>query len=201
MDGMPSYGVGQGRIRRGRGAIDFLERLLRRGAGPVARGVLFATAARLVDPRHPYGEAFEFEGQFGELADLDERDVAAARISGELEPTVGFMNDLIREQKFLDAQLLQIGLLGSRLPPKDEVEGVLGGIGEAGLEGGDAAWPVEPSGDPAEGGGGTSGLRGDQAMGTPSLQAEVGHEGHEMGRSFTGLTLPKARRHKIKDEG
>jgi hypothetical protein len=76
-----------------------------------------------------------------------------------------------------------------------QVQRVLRSVGKARLEGGDASPPVEASGEAADGAERTAGLSGDRAMRATALEAKIGDEGHEIGRGFTGLTLPKTRGH------
>jgi len=124
----------------------------------------------------------------------------AARVGSQLQPAFRFVNDLMREQKFLDAELLQIGLGGGDGGLKHVIQGILRGRSEPGFEGGDASGPVVPGGKPANGAEGTTGLFGRGAVGTPALEPEVGDEGREIGWSFIRLTLPETREHRTNDE-
>jgi len=105
----------------------------------------------------------------------------AARVGGELEPAMGFADDLTGELIFRLAELLEVGPGSGGFPVENGVESVLGGVGEARLEGGHAGGPVELGGEAADGSGGTSGLRGNGAGRAAALEAQVGGEGGEVG--------------------
>lgn len=182
-------------------AVDFAERLLRRGASPVTRRVLAARpAARFVAGGEANGEALQVEGQLGEPADLGDGNGTAARVGGELEPTAGFVNDAIRELKFRFPERFEAGAGGGGGVADDASHGVLGGVGEACLERGHAAGPVELGGETAERRQGTAGLRRG-AMGATAFEAQISGEGDEVGGGFAGLTLSGARRAGGRDHG
>ena len=177
-----------------------MQGLLGGGTGPIARPIFRAfPAAGLIAEGHAGGEAFQFEGQLREPADLRERHLTPTRIGGQFEPAFRGVNDLMREDKFLDAELLQIRLGGGDGGADHMIQSVLSGVGEAALEGGHPAGPVEFCRQAADGTEGTSGLFGRSAMRTTPLEPQIGGKGGEVGGRFAGLTLPEAGSHIIND--
>lgn len=155
------------------------------------------TAAGFIEGRQPSGDTAEIGTQFDQLADLRERDLTATRVGGQPEPSVGFVEDVLDKLKLICAQAFEVCGSTGRGGAHQQIQCVLGGVSEAELERGDAISPVEPGGETADGADRAAGLRGDRAKRTAALEAKVSDEGGEVGWSFTGLTLPKARAHAL----
>ena len=99
------------------------------------------------------------------------------------------------EEEFLEAQLLEFGLVRGRLLPEDGIHRVLRGVGETGFEGPETSGPVETGGEALDGTERTAGPGSDSAERAPALEAKVGDEGREVGRVFIRLALPRTRSH------
>jgi hypothetical protein len=86
----------------------------------------------LIPERHPRDQAFQLERHFNEPADLRERHLMTAWIGGQCEPAMRCVNDLMRQEKFLDAKMLQIRFGGGTMgttPLKPQIGGKGGEVG------------------------------------------------------------------------
>jgi hypothetical protein len=103
------------------------------------------------------------------------------------------LKNALGKLEFGRPQPLEIGGGAGGSGLDQQVQRILGGIGEARLEGGHARAPLEPRGESAEGTERTAALRGDRTKRAATREPKVDDEGREIGRGFTRLTLPETR--------